>query len=76
MLERQKKLKLGIQYYVPNYKNNKDSIFTAKKWQLLNHIFLLLDFSCSKNKSLLLSVLPHARLLTKFVNYNENSEKL
>ena len=44
MLERQQKLNLGIQYYVPNYKNDKDSIFTAKKWQLVNHIFLLLDF--------------------------------
>ena len=30
---------------------------------------------CSKNNALLSSIIPHAKLLTKFVNYYESSEK-
>ena len=32
MLERLKKLKSGVRYYVANYKNDQDSIITAKEW--------------------------------------------
>ena len=39
-----KKLKLGVWYHAPNYKNNQDSSITVKAWQQVNHIFLLLDF--------------------------------
>ena len=42
MLERLKKLKTGVRYYVANYKNAQDSIITAKEWQLVNQIILLL----------------------------------
>ena len=49
MLERLKKIKSGVQYYDANYKNNQDSIITAKEWQLVNHIILLLElFFCNK----------------------------
>ena len=43
MLKRLKKLKSGIRYYAANYKNDQDSTITAKEWQLVNHIFLLLE---------------------------------
>ena len=43
MLERQKKLKSGVRYYVANYKNDQDSIITANKWPLINHIVVLLE---------------------------------
>ena len=36
MLERLKKLKSGVRYYVANYKNDQDSIITAEDWQLGN----------------------------------------
>ena len=42
MLEKLKKLKSSVRYYVANYKNNQDSIITAEEWQLVNHIILLL----------------------------------
>ena len=76
MLEILKKLKSSVRYYVANYKNDQDSIFTAKEWQLLNHIILLLQPFFSKNNALLSSVKLHARLLTKFVNTLENSEEI
>ena len=65
MLERLKKLKSGVRYYVANYKNDQDSIIKAKEWQLVNHIFLLLKLffvtkECSKNNAFLLSMKPHA----------------
>ena len=58
MLERLKKLKSGVRYYVANYKNCQDSIITAKEWQLVNQIFILLNYffvtkECSKNNALL-----------------------
>ena len=43
MLERQKRLKSGVQYYVANFKNDKCSIITAKARQLVNHIILLFE---------------------------------
>ena len=43
MLERLKKLKSGVRYYVANYKNDQDSIGTAKDRQLVNDIILLLE---------------------------------
>ena len=43
MLERLKKLKSGVRYYVAKYKNDQDSIITVKEWQLVNHFFLLLE---------------------------------
>ena len=80
-LKRLKKLKLRVRYYAPNYKNDQDSIKTAKEWQLVNHIFLLLEFffvtkECSKNNTLLLSEMPQAGSLTKTNNFNENLEEL
>ena len=43
------KIKSGVRYYVANCKNYPDSIITAKEWQLVNHIILLLKpFFCSK----------------------------
>ena len=56
MLERLKKIKSGVRYYMANYKNDQDSIITAKKLQLVNHIILLLEpfffvtTECSKTK--------------------------
>ena len=43
MLERLKKLRSGVWYYVANYKNDQDSIIIAKEWQLVDHIILLLE---------------------------------
>ena len=49
VLERIKKLKLGVRYYVANYKNDQNSKITAKEWQLVNHIIVLLEpFFCNK----------------------------
>ena len=64
-----------------NYKNNQNSITTAEEFQLVNHIIILLEpffvtKDCNKNESLLLSVIPHARSLLKFVNFYENSRKV
>ena len=80
MLDRLKKQKSGLRYYVANYENDQDSIITAKEWQMVNHIILLLEpffvtKECSKNNGLLLSMMPHARSLTKFVNTKESSEE-
>ena len=33
------KVKSGVQYYAVNYKNDQDSIITAKEWQLLITLF-------------------------------------
>ena len=74
MLERLKKLKLGVRYYVANYKNDQDSIITAKERHLINHFFVIKE--CSKNNALLSSVMRQARSLTKFVNCNEKSETM
>ena len=41
MLERPKKLKLSVQCYVVNYKNDQNSFIIAEEWQLINHIILL-----------------------------------
>ena len=43
MLERLKKLKSSVRYYVANYKNDQDSNITPEEWQLVNHIILLLE---------------------------------
>ena len=43
MLERLKKLKSVVRYYVANYKNDQDFIIKAEEWQLVNHIILLLE---------------------------------
>ena len=49
MLERLKKLKLSVQHYVANYKDDLNSIITAEEWQLVDHIILLLQpFFCIK----------------------------
>ena len=48
MLEKLKKLKSIVQYYVANYKNDQDSVITAEEWQLVNHIILLLESFCNK----------------------------
>ena len=74
MLERLKKLKLGVRYYVANYKNDQDSIITAKERHLIHHFFVIKE--CSKNNALLSSVMRQARSLTKFVNCNEKSETM
>ena len=72
MLERLQKLNLKVRYHVANYKNDQDSINTAKEWQLLNHFIQLLEpffigiKECSKNNAMLSSVIPHAM----FVNIN------
>ena len=42
MLKRLRKLKSGFRYYVASYKNDQDSIITAKELQLVTHIILLL----------------------------------
>ena len=44
MLERLKKLKTSVRFYVANYKNDSDSVITAEEWQLVNHIILLLEY--------------------------------
>ena len=36
-------VKSGVRYYVANYKNDQDSIITAKEWQLVIHIILVLE---------------------------------
>ena len=82
MLKRLEKLKSSVQHYVVTYKSESDLIITAEEWQLVNHIILLLEpffivtKECSKNNALLSSVIPHARSLTKFVNFYENSEEV
>ena len=43
MLERLKKLKSIVQYYVANFKNDQDSNITPEEWQLVNDIILLLE---------------------------------
>ena len=48
MLERLKKLKSGVRYYVANYKNDQGSIITAEEWHLVIQIILLLELFCSK----------------------------
>ena len=83
MLERLNKLKSSVRYYVAYYKNNHDSLITAEEWQLVNsykkkyystaRTFFCNEKSC-KNNALLPSVIPHARSLTKFVNFYKNSE--
>ena len=35
--------KTKIRYYEPNYKNDQDSIITAKEWQMVDNIILLLE---------------------------------
>ena len=82
MLERLKKLKSNVRYYVANYENNKYSNTTVEKCQLVKHIILLLKpfffvtEDCSKNNSVLSSVIPHARSLTKIINFYESSEEV
>ena len=70
MLERLKKIKSSVRYYVANYKKIKIRLLNLKNRKLVNHIDLLLEpFSrkeCSKYNALLSSVIPHARSLTKF----------
>ena len=44
MLERLKKLKLSVQHYEANYKDDPSSIITAEEWQLVEYIILLLQF--------------------------------
>ena len=49
VVERLKKLKSSVRYYVADYKNDQDSNITAKEHQLVNHTILLLElFYCSK----------------------------
>ena len=60
-----------------HYKNDQDSNITHEEWELVNYIILLLEpFFCSKGVQLLSSVIPHAKSLTKFVKFNENSEEV
>ena len=81
MLERLKKLKSVVRYYVANYKNDQDFIIKAEKWQLVNHIILLLELfffvtkECSKNNALLSSVILHTKSLMKLVNFYEIQKK-
>ena len=70
MLERLKKIKSSVRYYVANYKKIKIRLLNLKNRKLVNHIDLLLEpflrKECSKYNALLSSVIPHARSLTKF----------
>ena len=56
-------------------------IFDLKNWNLLMTLIYCLHFffvtkECSKNNALLSSVIPHAKSLTNFVNFNENLEEV
>ena len=68
------KLKTSVQNYVANYKFDSNFIVTAEEWQPVSHInvqlkpFYIVTQQCSKNNSLLSSVIPHAQALKKFVN--------
>ena len=48
MLERLKKLKSSVRYYMANYKNDQDLNITPEEWQLVNDIILLLEPFFSK----------------------------
>ena len=49
MLERLKKLKSMVRYYLANFKNDQDSNITPEEWQLVNDIILLFEpFFCIK----------------------------
>ena len=62
MLERLKKLESVVRYYVAKNKNDQDSIISAKEWQLVYHIILLLEPFFSKKQSIALKRDPACKI--------------
>ena len=80
MLIRLEKLKAGFQNYMANNKFSTECILTADEWELIclfNKLlepFYIVTQQCSKNNSLLSSVIPHAAVLESFLNHKVNSQ--
>ena len=74
MLKRLEKLKLSVHSFVANNNNFKpEIILTADEWKLVSILievlesFYIVTQQCSKNNALILSVIPHAIALKKFL---------
>ena len=74
-----RKIRINVQKYLANNKLKNENILTADEWKLVSFVNYLLDpfckvtLPCSKNNSLLSSVIPHAAIIKMFFHYKANS---